>query len=145
LPLAEVYRFDGPDRWMKVGRIDHTPDVKYRRAWTMAEFQGRLFCGTLPSGRVLSIEAGRNASYDRELPAGWHHIAATKRGGSLKLYVDGKPVATSSTFDSAAFDLSTEQAIKIGFGPNDYFRGSMRDVRIYNRALDDRELSELAQ
>ena len=62
LPLAHVYRFDGPGKWQDVGQVDATPDVKYRRAWTLAQFQGRLFCGTLPSGRVLSIEAGRNAT-----------------------------------------------------------------------------------
>jgi hypothetical protein len=145
LPLAEVYRFDGPDRWTKVGRLDHTPDVKYRRAWTMAEFRGRLFCGTLPSGHVLSIEAGRNVTYDRELTAGWHHLAATKRGGKLTLYVDGKPVATSRPFEIDDYELPGGPSLKIGFGPNDYFRGSLRDVRIYNRALGDREVFELAR
>lgn len=145
LPLADVYRFDSPDGWTKVGRLDHTADVKYRRAWTMAEFQGRLFCGTLPSGHVLSIEAGRNVTYDRELIAGWHHLAATKRGGNLQLYVDGKSVANSRKFESADYDLSTDRPLRIGFGPNDYFRGSLRDVRIYNRTLDDREVSELAR
>jgi hypothetical protein len=145
LPLAEVYRFDGPDRWTKVGRLDHTPDAKYRRAWTMAEFQGRLFCGTLPSGRVFSIEAGRNVTYDRELAAGWHHLAATKRGASVRLYVDGKTVATSRSFEVGNFDLTDGQPLKIGFGPNDYFRGSLSDVRIYNRAIDDREVIELSR
>ncbi len=145
LPLAEVYRFDGPAHWTKVGRLDHTPDVTYRRAWTMAQFQGRLFCGTLPSGHVLSIEAGRNITYDRELTAGWHHVAATKRRGNLTLYVDGKPVATSKGFEPDSYDISLDQPLKIGFGPNDYFRGSLRDVRVYNRGLDDREVLYLAR
>src|SRR5262249_54951995 len=77
LPLAEVYRFDAPGTWRQVGRLDLTPDVKYRRAWTMAACQGRLFCGTLPSGRVLSIEAGRNVTYDQELAGGWRHLGRT--------------------------------------------------------------------
>jgi hypothetical protein len=142
LPQAEVYRFDGPERWTRVGRLDHTPDVKYRRAWTMAEFQGRLYCGTLPSGRVLSIEAGRNVTYDRTLAAGWHHIAAVKRGAILSLFVDGKPVATSRRFEVNDYQLSNAQPLRIGFGPHDYFRGSMSDVRLYNRAVDDREVLE---
>jgi hypothetical protein len=62
LPLAEVYRFDGDESWTNVGRLDHTPDVKYRRAWSMAVFQGRLFCGTLPSGHVHSVEAGKTSA-----------------------------------------------------------------------------------
>ena len=55
----------------------HTPDVNYRRVWSMAVYQGRLFAGTLPSGRVYSLEAGKCATYDRELAAG----LAARRGG----------------------------------------------------------------
>ena len=59
LPTGSVYRYDGEGEWVSTGQLDTTPDVKYRRAWTMAVYQGRLFCGTLPSGNVLSLEAGR--------------------------------------------------------------------------------------
>ena len=89
LPLAEVYRYDNPD-WTKVGRVDFTPDVRYRRAWTMAVFQGRLFVGTLPSGHIKSIEFGRNVTYDHALPAGWVHLTAVRAEDELRLYVDGK-------------------------------------------------------
>ena len=36
LPLAQVYRFDGGTKWTCTGQLDRTPDVKYRRAWSMA-------------------------------------------------------------------------------------------------------------
>ena len=78
LPLAEVYAYEGDTHWRRLARLDHTPDVTYRRAWTMAEFQGRLFASTLPSGRVYAFEAGKSASWDHEFPAGWHHVAAVK-------------------------------------------------------------------
>jgi hypothetical protein len=144
LPLAEVYRFDGGTQWTKVGRVDHTPDVRYRRAWTMAEFQGRLFVGTLPSGHVWSMEAGKNATCDHELAPGWRHLVATRHGRRLKLYVDAAQVAVSTEFEPADFDLSCEQPLKIGFGPNDYLNGRLRDLRIYNRALNDTEIAQLA-
>lgn len=143
LPLAEVYRFDGPENWTKLARLDSTPDVRYRRAWTMAEFQGRLFCGTLPSGRVWSFEAGRNVTLDQSLKTGWHHVAVTRHGNQLELYLDGKLAATSAKFDPAQYNLSLDQPWKLGFGSNDYFRGSLRDVRIYGRALSSREVSKL--
>jgi hypothetical protein len=111
----------------------------------MAEFQGRLFCGTLPSGRVLSLEAGRNVTYDHGLAPGWRHLAATREGGRLKLYVDGKLVATSAPFDPESYDLSNDEPLKIGFGPTDYFNGKVRDLRIYGRALRDAEVAELAR
>lgn len=135
LPLAEVYRFDGEQRWTQVGRLDHTPDVKYRRAWSMAVFQGRLFCGTLPSGHVHSIEAGKNVTYDRELAPGWRHIAAVRRGSKLELFVDGQRVAESTDFDPSQFDISNQQPLRIGFGAHDYFRGRIADMRLYRGAL----------
>lgn len=141
LPLAEVFRFDGKNRWASVGRVDLTPDVMYRRAWTMAEYQGRLFVGTLPSGRVLSIAAGANVTHDRSLPAGWHQVAAQRAGRELKLFVDGKRVATSAPFDPSQFDLSTDAPLRIGFGPTDSFNGRLRDVRIWGRALSDDEVA----
>src|SRR5262249_44154984 len=47
LPLAQVFRYDGDETWSLTGRLDHTPDVRYRRAWSMAVYNGKLFCGTL--------------------------------------------------------------------------------------------------
>jgi hypothetical protein len=37
LPLAEVYAYEGQSTWKRIAQLDRTPDVKYRRAWTMAE------------------------------------------------------------------------------------------------------------
>jgi hypothetical protein len=145
LPLAEVYRFDGPQSWTKIGRLDHTPNMTFRRAWTMCEFRGRLFCGTLPTGRVFSIEAGRNVTCDRALKPGWHHLAAIRQGDQLALCLDGQRVATSAKFNPAQYDLSLDQPLKIGFGQNDYFRGSLRDLRIYGYALTDRGIAKLSR
>lgn len=143
LPLAEVYRYDGDASWLRLAQLDTTPDVKYRRAWTMAEFQGRLFCGTLPSGKVWSAQAGANVTYDRELSPGWHHVAAVKGKSRLQLYIDGKPAAESATFDSSQYDLSSDEPVEIGAGPGDYFFGSLSDLRLYSGALTATEIAEL--
>ncbi len=145
LPTAEVYRFDADKTWTKIGRVDHTPDVKYRRAWSMAVYQGRLFVGTLPSGHVLSMEAGRNATFDRELSAGWRHVAAVREKDRLKLFVDGEPVAQSVSFEPGRFDLKSDQPIRIGFGAQDYFHGDLADVRLYRGALTGSQVRELFQ
>jgi hypothetical protein len=145
LPSAEVFRFDGPEKWFKIGRVDQTPDVKYRRAWSMAVFQGRLFVGTLPSGRVLSIEAGRNATLDRALPAGWHHVAAVRGAQRLRLFVDGTAVAESAPFEPGDYDLSNHQPLRIGAGAQDFFDGSLSDVRLYRGALSNEQIKALAK
>ena len=117
---------------------------KYRRAWTTAEFQGRAYFSTLPSGHVFAFEAGRNVTWDRELPAGWRHVAAVKRGGRLELSVNGERVAVSAGFDAADYDLASDRPLRIGAGANDFFRGRLRDLRFYHRALSAAELRELA-
>ncbi len=111
----------------------------------MAIFQGKLFCGVLPSGHVHAFQTGACVTHDRALPPGWRHVAAVRDGDRLKLYVDGKEVSTSSEFDPAQFDLSGEQPLRIGLGAHDFFNGSMRDFRIYTRALGPEDVVLLAQ
>lgn len=144
LPAAKVYRFDGLTQWIEAGRLDLTPEVKYRRAWTMAEYRGRLYCTSLPSGHVFSIEAGRNVTFDDALGPGWRHLAAVRAERQLKLYVDGKPVAESAAFKPEEFDISCDHPLQIGFGPSDSFHGSLSDLRIYERALSEAEVATLA-
>jgi gamma-glutamylcyclotransferase (GGCT)/AIG2-like uncharacterized protein YtfP len=145
LPLAEVYQYDGESSWKKLKQLDTTPDVKYRRAWTMSEYQGQLFCSTLPSGHVHACEVGKLTTWDDEFPTGWHHVAAVKKGGKLQLYVDGEQKSNSSDIDAEQFDLSNDRPLRIGSGPNDFFHGRLRDVRLYDRAITPSEAAALAK
>lgn len=145
LPLAEVYSYEGRSRWKRLTRLDHTPDVKYRRAWTMAEHEGRLFCGTLPSGKVFAFEAGRNVTWGHSLPAGWRHVAAVKSSDRLTLYADGQQVAQSPQFDAASFELNQKIPLQIGSGANDRLLGRLADVRLYQRVLNPDEIRRLAK
>jgi hypothetical protein len=140
-----VYQFDDDNRWRKLTQLDSTPEVKYRRAWTMAEYQGQLFCSTLPSGRVHACEVGKLVTWDDEFPTGWHHVAAVKSAGKLQLFVDGEIKSSSSEFDPKVFDVTNGQPLKIGCGPNDFFNGRLRDVRLYQRALTPTETASLAK
>ncbi|MEZ6054220.1 MAG: LamG-like jellyroll fold domain-containing protein [Planctomycetaceae bacterium] len=149
LPTAEVYRFDEatdeqtPPSWTKVARLDWTPDVQYRRVWTMSVFQGRLFAGVLPSGHVHSVEVGRNVTCDRALPSGWHHIAAVREKDRLKLYIDGDFVSTSTTFAPDDFNLTNSQPLRIGFGTTDHFYGQLCDLRIEQVAKNADQIRQL--
>ena len=143
LPSARVYRYEGGDTWVPVGQQLDTSEGLYRRVWSMAVYQGKLFCGTLPSGKVFSLEAGKSVTYDDALKPGWRHLAAVRRRGHVCLFVDGKPVATSSAFDPAQYDISNERSLRIGFGAGDYFYGWMRHLRLYDCALTDGEIGSL--
>jgi hypothetical protein len=142
LPMANVWRLDDND-YQYIGNVDNSPEVFLRRAWSMAVFQGKLFVGTLPSGRVLCYEAGRMATHDHTLPAGRHHVAAVRDKNVLRLYLDGEQVAQSSGFNAADFDLSNNENLKIGFGPHQFFKGAMSDLRLYRGALAPEEIRQL--
>lgn len=144
LPLAQVYRLDDSATWTLTGRLDYT-DTPFRRAWSMALYQGKLFCGVVPTGHVHALTAGANVSYDRELESGWKHLAAVKQGDHLKLFVDGKQVAESTIANPSDLDLANNEPLKIGFGENDYFRGSLSDVRLYGKALSADEIAKQNQ
>ena len=143
LPMGNVWRLDDGN-YQYIANLDNSPEAYLRRVWSMAIYQGKLFAGTLPSGRVLSFEAGRMASHDTALPGGRHHVAAVRDGSNLRLYLNGKQVAQSSSFDAADFDLSNDQNLKIGFGPHQYFKGTMSDLRLYHCALEEREIQRLS-
>lgn len=144
LPSGEVYRFDGETKWAKVAQVDPTPDVKYRRAWSMAVHQGKLYCGTLPSGKVSSIEAGGCVTSDQPLSAGWQHVAAVRDSKSLRLYLNGKRTAEQPLSEKIArADLSSSAPFIIGAGNHSPLRGGLRDVRLFSKALSDEEIAGL--
>lgn len=144
LPLAQTYAYDGEGKWSLWQRLDHTPDVKYRRAWTMAEHAGEVFCSTLPSGIIWAARHGRQVAWDRTLPAGWHHIAAVKTATRLTLHLDGKPVAESTGFTAATWNLSSEAPLRLGTGMNGPFNGQLRDLQIHPRPLTAAEIQTMA-
>ena len=152
----------GSAAWMSVRRFLEPAGYEFKdsnewaRVTSLTTFQGKQFAslGSCTSSRldapcdfrgtVWSMEAGRCASYDRDLGPGWHHLVAVRRGDRLELFVDGQLVAESSNFDPAAYDLTSRSPLRIGVGEVDYFSGKIRDVRLYGRALSASEAEHLA-
>lgn len=145
LPLGQIYRWDGDKKWTMLKQLDTTPDVKYRRVWTMAQFRGKLFATTLPSGNVWSMQTGACVTWDQQLPAGWHHIAAQRQGDTLRLFVDGVSASETKVENAASFDLSNDAPWQIGAGTGDYFKGGMAELRFYQRALSAGEIQKLSK
>jgi hypothetical protein len=132
--------------------------AEWSRVTSLAIHAGRLFAGIgsctsalvdTPAdpddvlGKVFSMEAGRCVSYDQDLGPGWKYLVATREKGQLKLFVDGKQVASSSTFNAADYDVSADRPLRIGFGQTDYFNGRICEVRVYRRALRSSEIRRL--
>lgn len=145
LPLAEAYIYEGDTTWTRMDQLDRTENVTYRRAWTMAEHAGKVFCSTLPSGHIYSYEAGKSVVWKESFPAEWHHIVASKTDDTLRLYVDGKLVNTTPIPDSLRFKLHSTAPLRIGFGQHDVFKGQIKEVRLYDRLLNEDEIELLAK
>ncbi len=82
------------------------------------------------------------------LPVGqWVHVAVTLSGNTGKLYVDGKLVGSNDGMTFNPQDLMTREAYlgKSRFAADAYLKGSLDEVNIYNRALSEQEIGELAK
>ena len=70
----------------------------------------------------------------------WHHLVAVATDSEVKIYMDGKRLATTGTL---APIVSTSTNVKIGgwgLTGNYYLNGDIDDVKIYNRALSAEEV-----
>lgn len=74
---------------------------------------------------------------------GWHHLVLTWDGASLNFYVDQVLVQQEGWSGTPKYDANPLYIGKDGFYPNSYFSGVIDDIRIYNRALSDNEISNL--
>ncbi len=70
----------------------------------------------------------------------WYHMVAVKEGTTYTVYLNGGMI--TSVVDSAT--PVTSGVVRIGgIVDNQFITGDMDDVRIYNRALNDSEISQI--
>ncbi|MER5433707.1 family 43 glycosylhydrolase [Streptomyces sp. NPDC002588] len=79
----------------------------------------------------------------------WKHVAYTQTGNTGVLYEDGVEVARNTSVTIAPGDIGsgTTTADYLGrslYSGDKLFKGSMRDFRVYDRALDADEVEQLA-
>ena len=163
IPLSEVYRYERDGHWERLTQLGRRPNWlvaspdSWMRVVALATYQGRLFAGTGSCrgravdsdpegtlGRVTSFGFGQMASFDKDLPAGWVHLTAIRRGHSLEMFVNGKSAAKSLDQPDRSLDVTTTAPLRIGFGDLTYFAGALANVRIYRGALSEQEIADFA-
>ncbi len=99
------------------------------------------------SGRLrVALNGTRLATHGVVADGHWHHVAATYDGEDLVLFIDGE----EDRWDWVdAGPLQTTGELKLG-GPWDddsqsYLSGFLDDLRVYDRALGEAEVEELAR
>nr|WP_307849591.1 LamG-like jellyroll fold domain-containing protein [Qaidamihabitans albus] len=96
---------------------------------------------------AMSFVGLRALSPEKPEPGRWYHLTGVRdtEAGTLELFVDGEKVDTKSA--CSADETSGSTVIGRGqYGGNevDYLRGDVDDVRVFDRALSDVEVAELA-
>lgn len=96
-----------------------------------------------PAGYIFGSGGENRIGATSSLPLNvWSHLTLTYNGSMLQMYVNGTLVSSQSA--SGGISTSTG-ALRIGgntvFSPEEYFKGLIDEVRIYNRALSAAEIS----
>jgi hypothetical protein len=91
---------------------------------------------------LLGPEGSLEANYTfSDSASGWHHIANTYDGDSIRIFVDGVNVA--SAVRQGTIDVNSNSLLIGKSGWGEYFKGDMDDFRIYNSALSEKEIMGL--
>src|SRR4249920_3227126 len=73
----------------------------------------------------------------------WHNVVVTYNGNSeLKLFIDGNLSGTTKT-GGAIPDFAVTEPLRIGsnsYRPDNFFNGSIDEVRVWNRSLENSEI-----
>ncbi len=93
-----------------------------------------------PDRTAHSMLVGTNIDLNK-----WHLIGLTWNGSTHKLYLDGDEVASESYtgYMGTSAKNSLIAAKNYGLGFTCFFNGDVDEVRVYNRALNNSEISEL--
>jgi hypothetical protein len=116
----------------KVLRYDTAEDAAFTLKYVECGHNGGL-CASMPGPTltVITSDGTRSARANRNLSAGWHHIAGTYDGKAITLYIDGEPVSTTEATGTVN---PSNSPLTIGslIGGGARFLGSISEVRISN-------------
>jgi hypothetical protein len=70
----------------------------------------------------------------------WHHVAATKGGGSVKLFIDGIQQGSGSIGTTTTNTSAARIGARDDLAAANYFKGTIDEVRLFDRTLDPAEV-----
>ncbi|MGM9938042.1 MAG: family 43 glycosylhydrolase, partial [Candidatus Ornithomonoglobus sp.] len=103
--------------------------------------------GSMPRYAVKKNGVELSFDSDTALTTGaWHNVTVTKEGNTSTFYVDGYVTGTSTGVTTNLSDLGTMSNLYLGKSqwPDPYYSGLIDDLTVYNSALSEAEVQELA-
>jgi len=70
----------------------------------------------------------------------WHHVAVTFNAGNVKFYIDGSESLSDTLSQTSIFNSNQAKHIGLYYEASEYFKGTIDEVRIYNRPLSAEEI-----
>ncbi|WDI45192.1 DUF1553 domain-containing protein [Bremerella sp. P1] len=168
-PAGKAISFEGKENAFS---SDNNPDTTFERdqpfswtCWVHGEARGAIFGkmneaqgyrgvdtlilgdGRLKVHLISAWDSNAIAVLSKDaLPSKWNHVAVTYTGNSkaagFKIYVDGKPVATTTERDSLTESTVTEAAFKIGQrSQSSHLRGKISQFSLYDSVLTDEQVA----
>ena len=117
--------------------------------WQIMDFDGDLvpwYLSSFSPRNVIIGKYGESKAFETKIPLNsWSHATVVFSEGGGTLYLNGKE-ADSMKWTGKASEPTTSQPVTIGLyqgASNGYFKGSIDDVRIYDRALSEEEVLAL--
>lgn len=106
--------------------------------------QSNFYIRVLSNRRLQVVLNGTSLQFSTALSASrWYHVAATLGGGYLKLYINGNNVASLNTNASINADASLLTMGKNPAANNNFFKGKIDEVRIFNKNLSAQQLQRM--
>ena len=107
--------------------------------------QNRFNIRITTARKLEAVVNGTTLTYDTNVlnTAQWYHVGAVYGGGSLKLYLNGEMVASTTASGAIAADAT---ALTIGKDPSastKYFKGKIDELRAFNVALTDQQFQRM--
>lgn len=148
LSISVRLKWNGPDKH---------PDSKQPIVWKPFDGTGPGWSLSLTEAGVLRFDwrkadgAGSHRLSEETLPIGeWHQIGVVWKNddkAGIEFYFDGSPVRPTVGFTGGGPLQSAEEPIVVGSQPHGHMplNGSIRSLRIYDRALQPEEMTALAE
>ena len=111
-----------------------------RSTWGSGNLTIYVGFGSQPSPTSISTSDGSWPRTD----TGWHFCAVSRSSESLDLWLDDTYTAASSDSNFTDFDVGS-YPLRIGHPSQDYWNGTMSDIRAWDRALTASEIQDYYQ
>lgn len=132
--------WSGGGAWQRI--FDYGNGLTRHMFLTPAQHTGALQFTIHDQGQDQSLIAAE------PLPSNqWVHVAVTLQGDTGTLYVNGKVVASSTeiTFNPKNLQVTEAYLGKSRYTADPFYKGSMDNVKVYDKALTSTEIQRLAK